>query len=214
MTTLPELLPTTANLSDSLDAVGERHQVLAERLPCVIPGSRILGAARTVRFEPTDDVDPAQPYDDAIDFIDSIAPGEVVVIATGVSNASAFWGELFSAAALGRGAVGMVTDGNLRDSDKIVPLGFPAFARSRRPIDYRGRMRITAIQQTVEIGGVAIAPGDLVGADDDGVVVIPAGVADRVLEVARARMSSETTVLFDLIAGATLREVWERYRIL
>lgn len=214
MTSSPDPLPTTANLSDSLDGAGLRHQVLADRLPCVIPGSRILGPARTVQFEPTDDVDPAMPYDDAIDFIDSIEPGEVVVMATGESNASAFWGELFSAAALGRGAVGMVTDGNLRDSDKIVPLGFPAFARSRRPIDYRGRMRITAVQQPVELGGVTIAPGDLVGADDDGVVVIPAAVADRVLEVARARMTSETTVLTDLMAGATLREVWERYRIL
>lgn len=214
MTASLSSLPTTANLSDSLDAVGYRHQVLAQRLPCVIPGSRILGPARTVRFESTDDVDPAKPYDDAIDLIDSIEPGEVVVIATGASNASAFWGELFSAAALGRGAVGMVTDGNLRDSDKIVPLGFPAFARSRRPIDYRGRMRISAVQEPVQIGGVRIAPGDLVGADDDGVVVIPAAVADHVLEFARARMSSETSVLTDLVAGATLREVWERYRVL
>lgn len=214
MTSVTEPLPTTANLSDSLDAVGERRRVLAERLPCVIPGSRILGPARTVRFEPSYVIDPAGPYDDAIDFIDSIEPGEVVVVATGTSNASAFWGELFSAAAIGRGAVGMVTDGNLRDSDKIVPLGFPAFARSRRPIDYKGRMRVAEVQQTVEIGGVVIAPGDLVGADDDGVVVIPAAVADRVLEVALARMSSESTVLRDLVAGATLREVWERYRIL
>jgi 4-hydroxy-4-methyl-2-oxoglutarate aldolase len=214
VTSVTEPLPTTANLSDSLDAVGERRRVLAERLPCVIPGSRILGPARTVRFEPSYVIDPAGPYDDAIDFIDSIEPGEVVVVATGTSSASAFWGELFSAAAIGRGAVGMVTDGNLRDSDKIVPLGFPAFARSRRPIDYKGRMRVAEVQQTVEIGGVVIAPGDLVGADDDGVVVIPAAVADRVLEVALARMSSESTVLRDLVAGATLREVWERYHIL
>lgn len=207
-------LPTTANLSDSLDGVGLRAQVLADRLPSLTPGSRILGPARTVRFEPTDDVDPAQPYDDAIDFIDSVLPGEVIVIATAAGNASAFWGELFSAAALGRGAVGLVTDGNLRDSDKIIPLGFPAFSRSRRPIDYRGRMRVTEMQQPVVIGGVAIAPGDLVAADDDGVVVIPAAVADRVLDIARARLSSETTVLTELTQGATLREVWERYRIL
>jgi len=212
--TLPPALPTTANLSDSLDAVGERDRVLALRLSCVTPGSRILGPARTVRFEPTDDIDPPNPYDEAIDFIDSIEPGEVVVIATNVSNASAFWGELFSAAALGRGAVGMVTDGNVRDSHKIVLLGFPAFARSMRPIDYRGRMRVSAVQQPVEIGGVKITPGDLVGADDDGVVIVPAAVADRVLELAVARMSSENTVLSDLIAGTTLREVWERYRVL
>lgn len=59
------------------------------------------------------------------------------MIATFEGNASSFWEELFSAAALGRGGVGMVTDGNLRDGDKIIPLGFPAFTRSRRPIDYR-----------------------------------------------------------------------------
>ena len=207
-------LPTTANLSDSLDSLGERHQVLSDRLPCVIAGSRILGPARTVRFEPTDVIDPDKPYDDAIDLIDSILPGEVVVVATGEGNDSAFWGELFSAAAVGRGAVGMITDGNIRDSDKIVSLGFPAFARSRRPIDYRGRMRVTGVQHTIDIGGVAIAPGDLVAADDDGVVVIPAALADQVLEIARARMSSESTVLTELIAGATVREVWERHRVL
>lgn len=205
---------TTANLSDSLDGVGLRDQVLADRLVPLVPGSRILGVARTVRFEPADDLDPEKPYDDAIDFIDSVQRGEVIVVATGESNASAFWGELFSAAALGRGAVGMVTDGNVRDSDKIVPLGFPAFSRSRRPIDYRGRMRVSAVQQPVVLGGVSIAPGDFVAADDDGVVVIPTAVADAVLDIARHRSSTETTVLTDLTRGATLREVWERYRVL
>lgn len=214
MTDAVTAVPTTANLSDSLDSIGERDQVLAERLQCVIPGSRILGPARTIAFVPTDVVDPERPYDDAIDFIDAIEPGEVVVVATQSGNASAFWGELFSAAAVGRGAVGMITDGNIRDSDKIVPLGFPAFARSRRPIDYRGRMRVGSVQQTVTLGGVSISPGDLVAADDDGVVVLPADSAERVLEIARSRMTSESTVLSDLLAGATVREVWERHRVL
>jgi regulator of RNase E activity RraA len=205
---------TTANLSDSLDAVGRRHQVLADRLRCVVPGARVLGRARTARFVPADELDPADPYDDAIAFIDSLQPGELVVLATGESNASAFWGELFSAAALGRGSVGMITDGNLRDSDRILALGFAAFARSHRPIDYRGRMRLDQVQQPVVLGGVRIAPGDLVLADDDGVVVVPADVEEAALEAARARMSTEATVLAELIAGATLREVWDRYRTL
>lgn len=205
---------TTAILSDSLDKVGHRHQVLAERLTCVVPGSRIVGRARTAQFVPALDADPEHPYDDAIDFIDTTESGDLLVIATGESNASAFWGELFSAAALGRGAVGMVTDGNVRDSDKIRLLGFGAFARSARPIDYRGRMTIAGTQQAVVIGGVSVAQGDLVMADDDGVVVVPRAVEAEVLAIANARAAGESQVLGDLLAGVTLREVWERYGLL
>lgn len=205
---------TVAMLSDSLDAVGLRNQVLEQRLVGVQSGKRAIGYARTARFEPTDDLDPARPYDDAIDFIDATQPGELIVVATGESNRSAFWGELFSAAALGRGAVGMITDGNVRDVDKIVALDFAAFARSHRPIDFRGRMVLSASQQPVSIGGVVISPGDLVAVDDDGCAVIPQAQEQAVLQVARARAAAESTVLAELLDGATLREVWTRHGIL
>jgi 4-hydroxy-4-methyl-2-oxoglutarate aldolase len=205
---------TTAILSDALDKVGLRNQVLVGRLHCVVPGTRILGRARTARFIETSDLDPQHPYDAAIDFIDGASAGDLIVIATGESNASAFWGELFSAAAMGRGAVGMITDGNVRDVDKIQRLGFGAFARSSRPIDYRGRMEIADTQEPVTIGGVTVSPGDLVMADDDGAVVVPAGVEADVLEIAEARAAGESTVLDDLLGGATLRGVWERYGLL
>ena len=107
---------STAILSDSCDVVGLRHQVLRERLAPVVPGSRAIGRARTVRFAPALEDDPDDPYRDAIDFIDGIGAGEFVVIATAESNDSGFWGELFSAAALGHHASGVITDGNLRDT--------------------------------------------------------------------------------------------------
>ena len=66
----------------------------------------------------------------------------------------------------------MVTDGNPRDTDKIAGLGFPAFSRSHRPIDYRARMCMVASREPVMLEGVLIADGDLVMADDDGVLVI------------------------------------------
>ncbi len=205
---------TTAILSDSLDVVGLRSQVLASRLPALVPGSRVFGRAATARFEPSARDDPADPYGVAIGFIDGLTAGELVVLATGESNESAFWGELFSAAALGSGVVGVVTDGNLRDTDRIAKLGLPAFSRSRRPIDYRRRMALVGVGETVEMGGVAIADGDLVMADDDGIVVIPRGVEDRVLALARERASSESTVLAELLAGESLRSVWDRHRTL
>ncbi len=205
---------TTPILSDSLDAAGLRHQVLERRLPPIVPGSRAFGRATTARFVPSTDDDPADPYGEAIAFIDSLAAGSIVIIATDESNESAFWGELFSAAALGAGAVGVVTDGNLRDTPRIAALGFPAFARSRRPIDYRMRMKLAEVGTPVTVYGVVIAPGDLVLADDDGVVVVPQANETDVMERARGRASSESTVLRELLAGDSLRAVWDRHRVL
>jgi len=205
---------TTAILSDSLDAVGLRSQVLGSRLAALVAGSRAFGRATTARFEPGSHDDPADPYGTAIDFIDGLEAGDLVVIATDESNESAFWGELFSAAALGAGVVGVVTDGNLRDTDRIANLGFPAFARSRRPIDFRRRMALSSVGQPVSIGGVLVQPGDLVMADDDGIVVIPQAHEERVLALARARAAGESTVLAELLAGESLRAVWDRHQLL
>lgn len=205
---------TTPILSDSLDAVGRRGQVLETRLAPLVAGSRAFGRAWTIGFEPTDDDTPEDPYGAAIDYISGIHPGEIAVIGTRASNDSAFWGELFSAAAIGAGASGVITDGNLRDTPKIVGLGFPAFSASRRPLDYRARMLVSSTGEPVVLGGVEIRVGDLVLADDDGVVVVPREVEARVLELARARLAAETTVLAELLAGETLRSVWDRHGVL
>jgi 4-hydroxy-4-methyl-2-oxoglutarate aldolase len=205
---------TSAMVSDSLDAAGLRSQVLERRLAPLAPGSRVFGRAWTVRFEPTTVDTPDDPYGAAIDYISAIQAGEVAVIGTGRSNESAFWGELFSAAAIGAGGAGVITDGNLRDTDKIIGMGFPAFSRSRRPIDYRARMRVTQVGGPVVLGGVRIETGDIVLADDDGMVVIPQEREIEVLSLARDRAARESTVLSELLAGETLRAVWDRHGIL
>jgi 4-hydroxy-4-methyl-2-oxoglutarate aldolase len=205
---------TVAMLSDALDSVGLRHQAMHPRFDPVLPGIGAIGYARTAQFRPTQDVEPTHPYDGAIDFIDATAPGDVIVIATDASNASAFWGELFSAAAKGRGAVGMITDGNARDIQKIRDLGFPVYSRSHRPVDFKGRMVLAAEQVEIEFGGVRIAPGDLVAVDDDGAVVVPRSYESQVMDVARQRARAESTVLSELLAGSTLREVWTKHGIL
>jgi len=205
---------SSAILSDSCDAAGLRDQVLRERLAPLVPGTRAIGRARTLRFAPAFEADDLDPYRDAIDAIDGMRAGQFMVIATDANNDSAFWGELFSAAALGAGAAGVLTDGNLRDTDRVADLGFPAFSRSRRPIDFRGRMRIVGHDVPVVVGGVRIDPGDLVMADDDGVVVVPQTHEDEVLTLARERASRESTVLAELLAGESLRTVWDRHRVL
>lgn len=204
---------TAAMISDSLDVVGLRNQTTT-RLDAVVPGAFILGRARTVQFAPTDVDTPEGPYDDAIAYIDSLRQGHIAVCATDGNDVTAYWGELFSAAARGRGAVGAITDGAVRDSAKIRDLGFPVYSATRRPTDFRARMRIESVQQPVSFHGIPIEDGDLIAIDDDGMVVVPQSAEEKVMELARARARAESHVLSDLLGGASLRSVWDRYRIL
>ncbi len=206
-------LLTSAIVSDSLDASGARGQVMTARIMPVTSGSRSMGRARTVHFVPGDS-DSDDPYGLAMSFIDTLTPGSIAVVATGEDERTAYWGELFSAAAGGHGAVGTVCDGPVRDVAKVRALGYDLFAPSCRPLDFRARMQVASMGQPVECGGVRVAPGDLVLADEDGVVVVPRTIESEVLRRAVERATAEHSVLEELIQGASLREVWERWHVL
>ena len=204
---------TAAIISDSLDAAGMRGQVMGAHITPVTSGSLAAGRARTVHFEPSE-ADSDDPYAAAMEFIDSLAPGTLAVIATGEDERSAYWGELFSASAKGHGAVGTVCDGPVRDVAKVRKVGYHLWAPSFRPLDYRARMQVVSMAQVVTCAGVAVSPDDLVFADDDGVVVVPQAVEAEVLARAITRATAESTVLEELLAGASLREVWDRWHVL
>ncbi len=196
-----------------LDSLGLRDQVVGASLPPLSRGSYLAGPALTVRFAPCE-ADSDDPYDDMIALIDSMDPGNVVVIAADGDQRAACWGELFSAAAKGRGAAGAVTDGCIRDTEKIESLDFPVFAAAHRPIDYRARMRIDTTREPVHLGGVLVRNGDVVVADGDGVVVVPAERWAEVQQLASRRRATESVVLDELLSGATLRQVWDTHRTL
>jgi 4-hydroxy-4-methyl-2-oxoglutarate aldolase len=204
----------SAMISDSLDVVGVRNNAMDIRVSALRPGMRAVGLAATVQFVPDSQYDQKDPYGAGIDFLDTLQPGELAVISTGGDCLSAFWGELFSAAAKGRGATGVVADGPLRDTEQVVGLDFPAFGQGTRSYDYKGRMRIQAIRVPVICGGVEVHPGDGVIADSDGIVVVPSEHLEKVSELANARAATEKTVLKDLLSGKSVREVWNAYGVL
>lgn len=204
----------SAMISDALDSIGVRHQALAEGIRPLRPSMRIVGIATTITFGPDETFDSHDPYGAAIDFLDGLTPGSVAIVSTSGESRSAFWGELFSAAAKGRGATGVVCDGPLRDTEQVVEVGFAAFGQSVRPIDFKGRMRVISTHQTVVCGGVTVRPGDGVIADADGIVVVPAEYLAKVTQIAEERAKSERTVLKDLLSGSSVRQVWDAYRIL
>jgi 4-hydroxy-4-methyl-2-oxoglutarate aldolase len=204
-----------AVISDMLDGLGLRGQVMRPFVrPINLTKSPVLvGRAATVVVAPQFEV-VAQPYTNQIAAIDALNPDDVVVIATGGNDEIAVWGELFSNAALARGARGMVTDGCHRDTRMIQDLGFPVFSRGSRPVDISGRGTVVSHGRPVEVAGVRVEPGDIVFAEIDGIAVIPQAVADEVVARAFDKVAKEDGAREDLRNGALLAEVWARYKVL
>lgn len=203
---------TSAVFSDVCDAMGLRGQTVSPGLVPVGGAGTLVGWARTALSVPVE-APPARHYGGEIDFIDGLRPGEVAVVDCSGRPAAA-WGELFSTASKGRGARGAVIDGLVRDRRRIEALGWPVFGRGCRPTDSLGRVSIQATDVPVRIGGVEVRPGDLVVADEDGVTVVPRAHAAQATQLAVAKATTETNARELLLAGGTLADVWERFRVL
>ena len=203
----------TAVLSDALDEIGIRDRAMREHLRPLAPDIVFAGWARTVLCMDVHYM-PDDPYALEIEAVDSILPGEVVVVATGASVRNAPWGELLSTAAMARGARGAVIDGLIRDVRKILNLGFPVFAAGMKPVDSRGRGIVVDYNVPVECGGVNVIPGDLIVADFDGVVAIPARSVDEVVRLATDKATRENGSRAELMNGKYLRDVYNQYGVL
>jgi regulator of RNase E activity RraA len=203
-----------AVISDILDGLGFRDQVLRPGIMPLQPDRRpLVGRAATVVIAPQFEV-VEQPYTNQIAAIDALQPGDVVVSGVGGLTDVAVWGELFSNAALARGARGVLTDGCHRDTRMILDLGFPVFSRGARPVDASGRCTVISRNRPVEVAGVLVRPGDIVFAEVDGVAIVPQEVAGETVERAFAKAVKEDGAREDLRAGLLLSEVWTKYRVL
>jgi 4-hydroxy-4-methyl-2-oxoglutarate aldolase len=203
----------TAVVADSLDQIGIRNQAMREYLRPVGPCPPFFGWARTIACCDVYHT-PPEPYAMEIEAIDSILPGEVVVVSTQQSKRNAPWGELLSTAAKVRGAQGAVIDGLVRDIKKIEELGFPVLAAGIKPVDSMGRGIVTGYNVPVECGEVLVNPGDFVFADLDGVVVIPRARVEEVLHLALNKATRENSSRAELMKGAYLRDVYRKYGVL
>ena len=204
----------SAVYSDVCDAVGLSQQTLEPGARHVAGPKRVLsGWARTGLSLPVAEA-PIRPYGGEIDFIDSVGTGDVVVIDCSRKPAAA-WGELFSTAAVGRGARGALIDGLVRDVAKIDELNrFPVFARGSRPTDSLGRVSLSAWDEPVVVYGVTVRCGDLIICDADGVTVVPRAVAPEIVTKALTKSRMENAARGLLLNGGYLRQVWEEFQVM
>ncbi len=207
----------TAAVCDILDTLGYRNQAMHHRLRPLLPDIRrcgFVGRARTVRWMETDYIVEEDPYGLEIDVMDSLRPGDVVVHSTDSSSTNAPWGELMSTVAKRNGAVGAICDSQIRDTIRIIDMNFPVYYTGIRPLDSQGRARVMAYDVPVRCGDVLVHPQDLIFADYDGIVVIPQSIVQEVLTLAQEKVGKESLSRADLLAGKTLREVYDTYGVL
>jgi regulator of RNase E activity RraA len=200
-------------LSDVLDDAGRRHQVMRPGVRPLYTGAKVAGRAATMLAVEVSEL-PPEPYKLLMDLLDGLRPGEVVVGAVKGESNAALWGELLSTHTRAKGARGVVLDGMSRDSWGIVDMKFPVFATGLSPADSKGRLEVVAIRSTIPIGGVSVADGDLVVADDDGGVVVPAAIEDDIVARAFEKVSGEDMMRDILSKGANIREVFAAHGIL
>lgn len=202
-----------AVISDTLDELGRRHQVMRENINPIDPGWVVAGRAKTILSVDVHHI-PQDPYAKEIEAVDSIRPGEVVIGCTNESRQNGLWGELLSTASKMRGARGAIVDGLIRDTKKILELGFPVFATGTKPVDSQGRGLVIDYDVPVTCGGVLVYPGDVIYGDRDGVVVIPSDLALETVERALDKVTRENHTRRELLEGSTLRQVYDKYGVL
>ena len=159
----------------------------------VYTGAQLCGTAVTVLL---------QPGDNWMMHVaaEQLQPGDVVVAACTTDNTDGFFGDLLATSFQARGAKGLVIDGGCRDVKELQEMGFPVFSRA---ISAKGTIKATlgSVNISVVCAGTAVNPGDVVIADADGVVVVPAAIAQQVADAAEKRESFEAEKRAKLAAG-------------
>lgn len=199
---------STATLTTALLKRGFRNTFL-QGPRRIASGRQMVGEAYTLRYIPArEDLDTLDAFLDSGHpqrvGIESCPPGHVMVIdARGDANAASAGGILVTRLKV-RGAAGIVTDGGFRDTPDIAGLDFPAY--HARPSAPTNLIRHHAIDLNLPIacGGVAVYPGDIIVGDDEGVVVIPAHLANEIAEEAHEMTAFEDFVAARVSAGHTI----------
>ncbi|HEY2220571.1 4-carboxy-4-hydroxy-2-oxoadipate aldolase/oxaloacetate decarboxylase [Actinomycetospora sp.] len=178
-----------ATVHEALGRVG----YLGPELRPAWPGARIGGTAVTALCWPGDNLMIHVA-------VEQCRPGDVLVVATNSPSTDGLFGELFATALAHRGVRGVVLGCGVRDVAELRGMGFPAWSRA---VSAQGSVKATAgaVNVPVTVGGQVVSPGDVVVADDDGVMVVPRHDVDRALDASRARVEKETATRAAFEAG-------------
>ena len=200
----------TGAVHDVLRAMGHEHIVLPAKIKPLAPTMRVAGPAWTVAGH----IDRTRTRDETLRAWCTLlarAPSRHVIVCQPNNHELALMGELSAQTLHARGVLGFVVDGGSRDTELVVAQGFPVFCSFLTPADIVARWVPDRYGEPVTIGAVTVSAGDYILGDRDGVVVIPAALAEEVVAKTEEVVATESEMRRALVAGMDPVEAYDKY---